>query len=170
MNYNRSSQHSANDNAPVIIRLASREDTATVSAITDAAYSKYIQRLGRKPEPMTGNYVDLISKHSVYLLLIGDQPVGVLVLKYEPDQTLIWSVAIHPEHQREGLGLHLLEHAEHEALAHGNKSIRLYTNSLFVENIALYKRLGYEESRREPFLGSTVVHMTKTLKERIKKT
>lgn len=30
-------------------------------------------------------------------------------------------------------------------------------------NIALYLRLGYRETRREPYLGSTLVHMDKEL-------
>ena len=163
MNSDKPLRRSSHQDALISIRLASREDAATVSAITDAAYSKYIHRLGRKPEPMTVDYMEMISKHPVHLLLIGDQPVGVLVLKHEEDQTLIWSVAVHPDYQGRGLGLRLLEHAEQEAREHGRKSIRLYTNSLFDENIALYKWLGYEETRREPFLGSTLVHMTKNL-------
>ena len=162
MNSYRHPRRSAHDDAIKTIRRASREDAATVSAITDAAYSKYIHRLGRRPEPMTVDYVEMISKHPVHLLLISDKPVGVLVLKHD-DQTLIWSVAVHPDYQRRGLGLRLLEFAEQEAYELGHKSIRLYTNSLFEENIALYKLLGYMETRREPFLGSTLVHMTKNL-------
>jgi ribosomal protein S18 acetylase RimI-like enzyme len=163
MKSNESLRSNAQDDPQVTIKLASREDAAMVSAITDAAYSKYLPRLGRKPEPMTVDYREIISKHPIHILMIRDQPVGVLVLKNEEDQILIWSVAVHPEYQRRGLGLRLLELAEQEARVQGYKSIRLYTNSLFEENISLYKWLGYEETRREPFLGSTLVHMTKNL-------
>jgi hypothetical protein len=45
----------------------------------------------------------------------------------------------------------------------GYRSLRLYTNERFEDNIRLYRRLGYQETRREPLLGSTVVHMTKAL-------
>jgi ribosomal protein S18 acetylase RimI-like enzyme len=163
MNSNESFRRNAHEDAKITFRLASREDAATVSAITDAAYSKYIQILGRKPEPMTVDYGDMISKHPVHLLRVRDQIVGVLVLKHEEDQTFIWSVAVHPEYQRRGLGLRLLELAEQEARTRDYQSIRLYTNSLFVENIALYRWFGYEETRRESFLGSTLVHMVKNL-------
>jgi ribosomal protein S18 acetylase RimI-like enzyme len=163
MNPKGTVRRSTNNDGPVTIKLASTEDAATVSAITDAAYSKYIQRLNRKPEPMTVDYKDMISNNSVYLLRIGHHPVGVLVLKYEQNQTLVWSVAVRPEYQRRGLGLRLLNYAEQEARDRGYKSIRLYTNSLFVENIALYKWFGYEETGLEPFLGSTLVHMAKKL-------
>jgi GNAT superfamily N-acetyltransferase len=98
----------AGDDALVNIKLASKEDAATVSAITDAAYSKYIPLLGRKPEPMTVDYGEMIAKHPVHFLMVGDRPAGVLVLEHEKDQTLIWSVAVHPDFQGRGLGLRLL--------------------------------------------------------------
>ena len=65
--------------------------------------------------------------------------MGVLVLKHDKDQTLIWSVAFHPKYQRRGLGLCLLGHAEQEAHIRGHNIIQLYTNALFHENIAFYK-------------------------------
>ena len=158
-------QHS--DNANIVVRSASLGDVAVVSAITDAAYSKWIPRIGRKPEPMTVDYKEMISKHSVHVLLVKDKPADVLVLKHDVNQTLIWSVAVCPDYQGKRLGLHLLRLAEQEAHARGFRSIRLYTNSLLTENIALYMWLGYEETRREPFRGSTLVHMTKSLSLRL---
>ena len=149
--------------APITVRLASRGDADTVAAITDAAYSKYIPRIGRKPEPMTVDYGNMISENPVHILMVGDRPAGVLVLKHEEDQTLIWSVAVHPDHQGRGLGLRLLRLAEQEARVRGYRKIRLYTNSLFTENIALYRWFGYEETMREPFRDSTLVHMAKKL-------
>jgi GNAT superfamily N-acetyltransferase len=153
----------AGDDALVNIKLASKEDATTVSAITDAAYSKYIPLLGRKPEPMTVDYSEMIAKRPVHILMVGDQPAGVLVLEHENAQTLIWSVAIHPDFQGRGLGLSLLRLAENEARERGYRKIRLYTNSLFTENITLYRWFGYEETGREPFLGSILVHMSKQL-------
>jgi ribosomal protein S18 acetylase RimI-like enzyme len=82
---------------------------------------------------------------------------------YEPDQAFIYSVAIKPEYQKQGWGRHLLMWAEQEAQQAGYKLIRLYTNARMDENIALYRRLGYEETRREEYLGSTLVHMAKQL-------
>jgi hypothetical protein len=45
----------------------------------------------------------------------------------------------------------------------GLRRVRLYTNTLMVENIALYRRLGYRETGQEPFLGSTILHMSKEI-------
>jgi ribosomal protein S18 acetylase RimI-like enzyme len=147
----------------VTIRLANREDSAIVSAITNAAYSKWISLIRRKPEPMTVNYVELITLHPIHILSFEGKPAAVLVLKHEDGQTLIWSVAVHPDYQGLGFGLRLLRLAEDEARNRGFTSIRLYTNSLFEENIALYRWFGYEETKREPFRGSTLVHMAKRL-------
>ena len=52
---------------------------------------------------------------------------------------------------------------ERLAAAMGYGEIRLYTNARFVENVALYQRLGYAMTREEPFLGGRVTHMSKTL-------
>jgi len=147
----------------VAVRRATPADAPTVSAITDAAYSKWIPLIGRKPEPMTVDYAEMIAAHPIFVLTADGEPAAVLVLKHEEDQTLIWSVAVHPNYQKQGLGLRLLRHAEAEARRKGFAKIRLYTNSLFEENIALYSWFGYEETRREPFRGSTLVHMTKRL-------
>ena len=150
----------------VTIRRAVQEDAAIVSVITDAAYSKWIPLIGRKPEPMTINYIEMIASHPIHILSFEGKPVAVLVLKHEDGQTLIWSVAVHPDYQGRGFGLRLLRLAEDKACDRGSKSIRLYTNSLFSENVALYRWFGYEETRREPFRGSTLVHMAKRLDRR----
>ncbi len=70
---------------------------------------------------------------------------------------------VRPEYQKQGWGRHLLAWAEQEAQREGYELIRQYTNALMEENIALYRSLGYEETRREEYLGSTLVHMAKPL-------
>ena len=151
------------EQSQIIIREASIADVKTIAALTDAAYAKYIPRLGRKPQPMTADYEQVLSEHHAWLLYLNDQPVGVLILMYESDQALIYSVAVSPEYQKQGWGRYLLEWAEQAAQREGHKLIRLYTNARMEENIALYRRLGYEETRREEYLGSTLVHMAKQL-------
>jgi ribosomal protein S18 acetylase RimI-like enzyme len=77
---------------------------------------------------------------------------------------LIYSVAICPGFQGQGLGRCLLDWAERQAVQAGYSRLRLYTNALMTSNIALYRGLGYEETGREPYLGSTLVHMTKPIR------
>ena len=148
---------------PVVVRKALPADAETIAALTEAAYARYVPLLGRKPEPMTADYHQMVAEHLVWLLCLGDQPAGLLVLKHEPEAMLIYSVAVSPEHQKKGFGRHLLAWAEQQARQAGYALIRLYTNDRMEENIGLYRRLGYEETGREPYLGSTLVHMAKQL-------
>ncbi len=129
----------------------------------DEAYEKYIPLIGRKPQPMTADHAKMVVENSIWLLFVDDQIVGVLVLIYEPENVLIFSVAIKPEYQHQGLGRRILAWAEEQAIHDGYKSIRLYTNEHFVDNIRLYKSLGYLETSREPLLNSIVVNMAKEL-------
>ena len=145
------------------IRKAKAEEAEIIAAITDAAYAKYIERMGRKPRPMTEDYHQIVTQHPVWLLSVGDRPVGVLVLVPEAEAMLIYSVALEPAYQKQGLGRRLLQLAEDEARRAGLDRMRLYTNEHMVENIALYQRLGYLETGREPVGGSELVHMAKVL-------
>ena len=145
------------------LRPAVAGDAEAVTAITTAAYSKYIARMGRKPRPMTVDYGEIIAEHAVWLLCEVERPVGVLVLMAEPEAMLIYSVAVDPDYQKRGLGRRLLALAEEQARAAGYQRIRLYTNEHMVENIALYQRLGYAETGREPVAGTVLVHMAKSL-------
>jgi ribosomal protein S18 acetylase RimI-like enzyme len=134
-----------------------------VAGITDSAYAKYVALLGRKPQPMTVNYHQVIDEHDMWLLCFQSRPVGVLVLMEQEDHMLIYNVAVSPRYQGKGLGRQLLKWAEEETRRKGYKLIRLYTNALMEANIKLYKRIGYKETERKPYLGSTLVHMSKRL-------
>jgi ribosomal protein S18 acetylase RimI-like enzyme len=147
----------------IAIRKASRADAEIVSALTDAAYAKYVPLMGRKPQPMTADYSRILAEHPIWILWVGEQPAGILVLNHEPDDMLIYSVAIAPAYQKRGLGRQLLAWAESEARQAGYAHIRLFTNALMEANIALYTRLGYVETEREAFHEMTIVHMRKPL-------
>jgi ribosomal protein S18 acetylase RimI-like enzyme len=153
------------DQQQICIRRAAPSDAELIAALTDAAYARYVPRMGRKPQPMTVNYHDILAAHPVWVLCVGQALAGVLVLMHEPDVMLIYSVAVHPSYQHRGFGRQLLAWAEHEARQAGYTRIRLYTNALMEENIALYQHLGYRETHREPFHELFVVHLAKALEE-----
>ncbi|HXV42129.1 MAG TPA: GNAT family N-acetyltransferase [Anaerolineae bacterium] len=147
----------------VVIRRALPIDAEIVAAITAAAYAKYVPRLGREPQPMSADYNQMLAEHPVWLLCLGDQPAGLLVLMRAPDHLLIYNVAVSPAYQKQGLGRQLLAWAEKEAHEEGYSLIRLYTNEMMTENIALYQRCGYAEVARESYMGSILIHMAKRL-------
>ena len=151
------------DEQSVALRRATSDDAVAIAALTDVAYAKYIPVIGREPQPMTADYRQMVAEHHVWLLTIDSQPAGVLVLMYQPEHVLIYSVAVAPAYQKQGWGRHLLKWAETQAQQAGYSRIRLYTNERMEANIALYRRLGYVETEREDYLGSTLVHMVKHL-------
>jgi len=145
------------------INKATLDDVDAISSLTDAAYSKWIPVISRKPQPMTADYSKMVVENSIWLLYVEEQLAGVLVLVDESTTVLIYSIAVHPAYQKKGLGRRLLDWAEHQAREKGYTSIRLYTNEQFNENIRLYHHAGYEETGREPFLNSNIIHLAKKL-------
>jgi ribosomal protein S18 acetylase RimI-like enzyme len=147
----------------VTIRRATREDVETISKITDAAYERYVEPIGHKPQPMVTDYNVMVEAHPIWLLVRANETIGVLALEYAPDHLLIYSIAVAPQYQKQGWGKYLMQWAEQEAKYKGYREIRLYTNLLMQENIALYNRLGYIETGRETYVSSTRVYMAKQL-------
>jgi GNAT superfamily N-acetyltransferase len=112
-------------------------DAPVVHEITDLAYARYVPLLGRKPQPMTADHQAMIAEHEVWLLVDDVAPIGVLELVNEPGCTLIYSVAVRPEHHGQGLGRMLLDWAEGQTAWRRPRPIRLYTNALMVDNLRL---------------------------------
>src|SRR5829696_9230369 len=108
----------------IAMRKAAPGDATIVSDITDAAYAKYVPLMGRKPQPMTADYQQILAEHPVWIVWVAKRPAGVLVLMHEPETMLIYSVAIAPEYQKRGLGRQLLAWAEAEARQAGYTAIR----------------------------------------------
>ncbi len=145
------------------IRRATLADAREVERVTTEAYARYVPILGRQPQPMMADAAQLIAENPVWLLAIDGQPSGVLVLMEEPDALLVYSLAIVPTQQGRGHGGRLLAWAEEQARASGLTRVRLYTNELMGQNVAWYAARGYSETGREPYLGSTLVHMARVL-------
>ena len=110
---------------------------------------------------MTADYARMVAENTIWLMTHLDQIIGVLVLINEPEHMLIYSVAIKPTFQKLGLGRQLLTWAEIQAIQQGYKSIRLYTNTRFEENIRLYQQFGYTETGRTLLENSHIVYMAK---------
>jgi ribosomal protein S18 acetylase RimI-like enzyme len=146
------------------IHLAQPSDLDAVRDCVTAAYSPWIERIGRRPMPMDEDYAALIRAGEVYVIRGPEAISAVLVVRPLAETLLIENVAVAPARQKQGLGRTLLRFAEQVALRHGLTSAMLYTNVLMTENIALYQRLGYVETERRIEHGFVRVFMRKPLR------
>ena len=144
------------------IRRATSNDVDSIQKTVELAYRHYIDRIGKPPGPMLDDYAEVVRHHNVFVAEANDI-VGVLVLVQSEKGILLDNVAVHPDFQGKGLGKHLINYAESEALDQGVKALDLYTHECMNENIELYKALGYKETIRKGVQGYNRVYMRKSL-------
>jgi len=146
----------------VSARRAVASDARNIAVCVEAAYSPYVGRIGKPPAPMLTDYVRAISEYQVWIVEGKNRECkGVLILIPKPTYLLLDNVAVPPQHQGKGVGRRLIAFAEAEAMRQGFRELRLYTNEKMVENIAMYKHLGWEEIGRGEEDGYKRVFMRK---------
>lgn len=128
------------------IRPADAADLPAVERIVRDAYTRYIARIGKPPGPMNDDYAALIRGHAVWVT--GNPVAGAIVLLPQDGHLLLDNVAVDPAAQGQGIGRALIEFAEAEARRRGYTELRLYTHETMTENIALYRRTGWQETGR----------------------
>lgn len=146
------------------IRRATTADLAEIRRVVDDAYTKYIERIGRPPAPMTADYAAALEHSRVWVLERGDAIVGALVTEANADHLLLEMVAVAPGAQGSGYGRLLLDRAESDATELGLTEVRLYTNEAMTENLTFYPRHGYRETGRALQDGYRRVFFSKTVR------
>lgn len=148
---------------PAAIRPAVAADAARIAAIVEAAYRPYLERMDRRPAPMDDDYAARIAEGLTFVLEADGEIGGILVLETHADHLLLDNLAVDPARHSQGLGRRLLAFTEAEARRRGYGAVELFTNEVMVENIALYRRLGYVETGRKRDRGYDRVFFRKTL-------
>jgi ribosomal protein S18 acetylase RimI-like enzyme len=144
-----------------ILRRAGPADAEAVAALTRAAYAKWIPVIGRAPKPMTADYEAAVRAHLIDLLYADGDLAALVECIREPDHLLIENLAVSPAYQGRGYGRRMLVHAEDLARELGLAEVRLYTNKLFAENVAFYRKHGYRLDGETAFKGGFLVHMSR---------
>lgn len=144
-------------------RQGTLEDVDAVTALVDAAYRPYIERIGMKPRPMQADYDEVLRERDVVLAESEGELVGVLVMRADEEEFLVENVAVHPDHRGRGLGGALLTLAETTAREAGYTEVRLYTHEKMTENRAIYAHRGYVGYEPKDPLSPVVVHLRKPL-------
>lgn len=139
-------------------------DAPRLAALARAAYGPLIAVVGREPEPYGADYAALLQDHEAWMVPAEDGSLaGAIVLRWARDHVLVWSVAVAPGRQHQGLGRHFMGFVETVARARGLAEVRLYTNLLMTRNRRIYARLGYEETGRDRQGERVRVNMAKAL-------
>jgi ribosomal protein S18 acetylase RimI-like enzyme len=147
-----------------MMRPARSDDRDAVEAIVRAAYSIYIERIGKPPGPRLDDYAQRIAAGAVSVLEEADGTIAaIIVLLHKPDYLLLDNIAVSPDRQGRGFGQQLIAFAEAEARRRGFAELRLYTHEKMTENIWLYRRLGFTEIGRGHEAGYDRVVMRKSM-------
>ena len=145
------------------LRRAGPADAAAIAALSREAYAKWVPLIGRAPKPMAADYDVAVRDHLIDLLEIEGELVALVECIREPDHLLIENLAVAPAHQGKGHGHRLMAHVEALARTLGLGEVRLYTNKLFAENVAFYRKLGYRVDGESAYKGGFIVHMSRRL-------
>ena len=143
------------------LRLATTSDLPSVQALIASAYEKYLDRMERPPAPIGRDYNAAVEAGTVWVA--GEPVVGLISLIHTDDSLLIENVAVDPSAQGAGLGRHLMDFAEQEAIRLQLPRLVLYANEVMVENLAIYAHMGYVEVERRTEDGYRRVFMEKLL-------
>lgn len=161
------------DKAPVTqiisagIRPAEPADLAPVRAIAEAAYRPYVARNGLEPAPLHEDYAARITAGQLWVrteeTATQTRICGFLVLIEAADHLILDNIAVAPAAQGRGHGGAMMDFAEGYARWASLPAIRLYTQEIMVENIAIYTARGYVETHRATEYGLRRIHMEKRL-------
>lgn len=146
------------------IRPATGGDLGFLEGCAEAAYAQYVERIGRKPAPMTADFEAPLAAGLIHVVEADGEPAGYIVhYDVRPGVAHIESVAILPGFAGRGLGSELIGFAEHAAMARGVSVVELYTNAAMVENLRFYPRLGYVKTGEREENGFNRVYFRKQL-------
>lgn len=148
---------------PFRIRPATVSDEPAIRACAEAAYARYVPRIGRRPAPMDADFARRIRDGHVDALASDTLLAGYAIFYPRGDHIHLENVAVHPDFAGRGMGGALLRHVEDRARLHGLRAVELYTNGAMTENLALYPHLGYAETGRRVEDGFNRVYFRKTV-------
>ena len=147
----------------LVVETAKAEDVPAIKPMVDAAYSKYIERLGKLPAAMTADYDKLVETQSLYVLRVSGNVVGSILLSRDDDSIKVNNLVVDPSAQGRGYSRVLMDHAEDMARAQGLAAVTLFTNEKMHENITLYRKIGFTETGRKTEDGFNRVFFRKNV-------
>jgi ribosomal protein S18 acetylase RimI-like enzyme len=84
----------------------------------------------------------------LFVAQAGDTVSGTIMAGYDGHRGWLYSVAVHPDHRKQGLGTLLVRHAEQVLMARGAVKINLQIADGNEAVAAFYETLGYQVEKR----------------------
>lgn len=132
------------------IRTAKDKDAEGLKQCMHKAYSEYAMRfaIGSLP-PLEVDYAAEIANYPTWVAEMNGNIVGGLIMSFDDAGATLSNIAVDSDYQGQGLGRGLISFAENQAKEHGYPKLRLATHALLIENLAIYRHLGWKESDRK---------------------
>jgi len=144
-----------------VIRRATVDDAAAVSALVNRAYEHWVPVVGGRPRPMDDDYSVRLAEFEAWVDAEDGEARGVIVLEPAGEHLWVDNVAIDPAFKGSGIGRALLELALRRAGELGLSEVRFFTHELMAENRAIYAGLGWIEYEPEEPLADFFVYFRK---------
>lgn len=135
------------------VRRAGAGDAAVIGRLLHDFNTEY-HEVTPGPEALAARVRELLGGGDFVVLLAGDGPQGLAVLRFRPS---IWTpglecylaeLYVQPDHRRRGLGLALMTAVVDTARAEGTDYIEVATSADDVGARALYERFGFINRER----------------------
>lgn len=110
--------------------------------------------------PVRENASEAIEEGSLYVAREGNKLVGSFILRQEPEDAfpkmdwgvelehrevfVVYTFAVHPDHQKRGIGRAMLDYILQLAQENGIKAVRLDVYEKNLPAISLYKKCGFQ--------------------------
>ena len=130
---------------PVVVRAYQESDRAQVVAL----WNKVFGYEGAYNDPDVSIRRKLSAQPD--LLFVAEQDrsvVGTIMAGYDGHRGWIYSVAVSPDHRRQGIGSELVEHAQQALIALGAPKINLQVRGYNREVVPFYESLGFHVEDR----------------------
>ena len=145
------------------IRRATIKDSDDLLKIAEIAYDKYLPLMDKKPAPMLADFNKHIAEDIVFIALAEVEIIaGYVVLQQIKGQWWLDNIAVHPNHQGQGIGTKLRIEAENYVSILSDR-IQLYTNIVMADNISWYERAGYVITQQALINGYERLYFEKRL-------
>jgi GNAT superfamily N-acetyltransferase len=139
------------ENMNIVIDSANREDAAEILALQKLAYQKEAKLnddWSIPPLTQTLQEIEAEFETTVFLKAVSaDRIIGSVRASLSDGSCRIGRLIVHPDHQGQGIGTLLMGRIE--AVFSDAARFKLFTGAKSIQNIRLYKRLGYLEYHQE---------------------